>query len=135
MPLVLVIEDNHEIASLLCEHLEHEGYDVDYAADGVTGLHLAVTGDFDVIILDRAMPGIGGDEVAVEIKKRAPAIPVVMLTGFGDIMKQEGDHPPGVHTVLSKPITLLWLACFSTSVPLPRTPIMGILRFGVRNLP
>ena len=45
MPLVLLIEDHHDIAAMVGDHLESEGYEVDYAADGVTGLHLAVTGE------------------------------------------------------------------------------------------
>ncbi len=46
MPLVLLIEDHHDIAAMVCDHLEYRGYEVDYAADGVTGLHLATTGEF-----------------------------------------------------------------------------------------
>ena len=60
MSLVLLVEDNHDIAAMLCDHLEHEGHEVDYAADGVTGLHLAVTGNFDAIILDLMLPGMPG---------------------------------------------------------------------------
>ena len=52
MAVILLIEDHHDIAAMVCEHLEYSGYEVDYAADGITGLHLAVTGEFDAIILD-----------------------------------------------------------------------------------
>ena len=43
MPLILLVEDNHDIAAMVGDHLEQEGHEVDYAADGVTGLHLAVS--------------------------------------------------------------------------------------------
>ena len=49
---VLLIEDHKDIAEMVCAWLEKRGYVLDYAADGVTGLHLAVTNHYDVIVLD-----------------------------------------------------------------------------------
>ena len=62
-------------------------------------------GRFYLVITDRAMPGISGDHVAVEIKKISPNMPVIMLTGFGHIMKDSHQHPHGVDLVVGKPVT------------------------------
>ena len=71
MPLVLLIEDNHDIAAMVCDHLESQDYEVDYAADGVTGLHLAVTGEFDAIILDLMLPGMDGLDLCRQYREKA----------------------------------------------------------------
>jgi DNA-binding response OmpR family regulator len=57
---VLLVEDHRDIAEMVIEHLELRGMAVDYAADGVTGLHLAVTNPYDVIVLDLMLPGLDG---------------------------------------------------------------------------
>jgi len=55
---ILVIEDNSDIAANLGDYLEDRGHTVDFAADGVTGLHLAVVHEFDAIVLDLNLPGM-----------------------------------------------------------------------------
>ena len=55
---ILVVEDNRDIAANLGDYLEERGHTVDYAADGVTGLHLAVVNNFDAIVLDLNLPGM-----------------------------------------------------------------------------
>ena len=59
---ILVIEDNTDIAANLGDYLEDRGHTVDFAADGVTGLHLAVVHDFDAVVLDLNLPGMDGLE-------------------------------------------------------------------------
>ena len=59
---VLIIEDNPDIAANLGDYLEDHGHTVDFAGDGITGLHLAVVNDFDAIVLDLALPGMDGLE-------------------------------------------------------------------------
>jgi signal transduction histidine kinase len=103
---VLIIDDELWSRETLGKALKSIGHVIETAGDGKEGLRKFDEQPYDVIILDRAMPGMGGDEVAVGIKEKNPAMPVVMLTGFGDLMIQEGDQPEGVDTVLSKPITL-----------------------------
>ncbi|HEV2123432.1 MAG TPA: response regulator, partial [Chloroflexota bacterium] len=53
-----------------------------------------------------AMPGLSGDQVAARIKRVSPVTPVIMLTGFGDLMHGMGEQPAGVDAIMSKPITL-----------------------------
>jgi CheY-like chemotaxis protein len=64
---------------------------------------------FDVVILDRAMPGLSGDQVAVAIKEFKPDLPVILLTGFGNMMQAAGETPPGIDLVLGKPVTIAGL--------------------------
>ena len=103
---VLVIEDEAEQRELLTEYLELDDHRVDTAADGREGLTKFSDDRYDVVITDRSMPEMGGDQLAREIKGRAPEKPVIMLTGFGDMMEAEGHLPSGVDLVLSKPVTL-----------------------------
>ena len=55
---------------------------------------------------DRAMPEVNGDVLAREVKKINPQQPVILLTGFGDLMSGAGEKPEGVDLVVSKPFTL-----------------------------
>ena len=63
-------------------------------------------GGFDLVLTDRAMPEMNGDVLAAEIKKINPRQPVILLTGFGDLMRGAGEKPEGVDLVVSKPFTL-----------------------------
>ena len=81
MPMILLIEDNHDIAAMVGEHLEASGYELDYAADGITGMHLAVTQPFDAIILDLMLPGMDGMEICRKLRGEAARnTPVLMMT-------------------------------------------------------
>ena len=78
---VLIIEDNPDIAANLGDYLEDHGHTVDFAGDGVTGLHLAVVNEFDSIVLDLALPGMDGLEVCRKLRLEAGKdTPVLMLT-------------------------------------------------------
>ncbi len=73
------------------------------AEDGSHGLAVFSAEAFDLVITDRAMPGMSGDQVAAAVKERAPDVPVIMLTGFGALMET---RPEGVDAVVAKPVTL-----------------------------
>lgn len=79
--LILLVEDNRQIAEMVGEFLERRGYSVDYAADGVSGLHLAVSNSYDVVVLDLMLPGIDGLDVCRKLRGDAKkSTPVLMLT-------------------------------------------------------
>ena len=104
MPLVLLVEDNHEIAEMLVDHLEHGGYELDYAADGVTGLHLAVTGGFDAIILDLMLPGMDGLDVCRKYRQEAGGdTPILMLTARDTLEDKVAGLDAGADDYLVKP--------------------------------
>jgi YesN/AraC family two-component response regulator len=61
--------------------------------------------DFDLVITDKAMPEMNGDQLAAAIKARAPRLPIIMLTGFADLQHQEAEVSEFVDRVLTKPAT------------------------------
>lgn len=78
---ILLIEDNRDIAEMVGGFLERRGYSLDYAVDGVTGLHLALTNSYDVVILDLMLPGMDGLEVCRKLRHDGKkSMPVLMLT-------------------------------------------------------
>ncbi len=78
---ILLIEDHTDIAEMVTAYLENRGFSVDYAADGVTGLHLAVSNRYDAIVLDLMLPGMDGLSVCQKIRKDArDDTPIIMLT-------------------------------------------------------
>ena len=107
MPVILLIEDHHDIAAMVCEHLEFRGYEVDYAADGITGLHLAVTGDFDAIILDLMLPGMDGLEICRKYRTEAGGRkPILMLTARDTLEDKIAGLDAGADDYLVKPFEL-----------------------------
>ncbi|MGD9264692.1 MAG: response regulator transcription factor [Lysobacterales bacterium] len=107
MPVILLIEDHHDIAEMVCDHLELRGYDVDYAADGVTGLHLAVTGEFDAIILDLMLPGMDGMEVCRKYRTEAGGRkPILMLTARDTLEDKVAGLDAGADDYLVKPFAM-----------------------------
>ena len=107
MPIILVVEDHHDIAAMVCEHLEHEGYEVDYAADGITGLHLAVTEEFDAIVLDLMLPGMDGLDVCRKFRNDAGKnTPILMLTARDTLEDKVAGLDAGADDYLVKPFEL-----------------------------
>lgn len=102
---ILVVDDEARSINLLTRILKGDGHQVEAADNGRQGLNKLRKSQFDMIITDRAMPVMGGDKFAAEAQKIQPGIPIIMLTGFGEIMKDSGVLPPGVSRVMSKPLT------------------------------
>ncbi|MEM8983883.1 MAG: response regulator transcription factor [Pseudomonadota bacterium] len=104
---LLLIEDNHDIAAMICDFFEARGYTMDYAADGVTGLHLAVTGSFDAIILDLMLPGIDGVELCRKLRNEASRdTPVLMLTARDTLDDKIAGLEAGADDYLVKPFEI-----------------------------
>jgi PAS domain S-box-containing protein len=103
---VLVVDDEPFIQAVLSEYLTNDGHSFEIASNGQEGLAIFGSSSFDLVITDRAMPDMGGDQLAVAIKQLVPGIPVIMITGFGSLMEAAGEMPMGVDCLLSKPITI-----------------------------
>ncbi|HET7929816.1 MAG TPA: response regulator transcription factor [Rhodanobacteraceae bacterium] len=102
--LVLLVEDNNGIAEMVGEFLERRGYSVDYAGDGVSGLHLAITGNYDVIVLDLMLPGMDGLDVCRKFRGEAKkATPVLMLTARDTLEDKLVGLDAGADDYLVKP--------------------------------
>ena len=107
MPVILLIEDHHDIAAMVCEHLEDQGYEIDYAADGITGLHLAVTGEFDAIILDLMLPGMDGLDICRKYRNEAGGSkPILMLTARDTLEDKVAGLDAGADDYLVKPFEM-----------------------------
>jgi len=77
---VLIVEDERDIAEVLKEGLEEENYFVSLAFDGLSGLEVARSCEFDVIILDVMLPKLDGFEVARRLRAKGNRTPILMLT-------------------------------------------------------
>lgn len=105
---ILIAEDDSMVREVMEVYLTEDGYEVTMAANGRECLEIFVkeNGDFDILITDRAMPEMNGDQVAAEAKRLNPSIPIILLTGFGELMLSEGEKPTGVDLVVGKPFTM-----------------------------
>ncbi len=103
---ILVVEDEEHQRQLLTEYLKKDKHQVTTAQNGIEGTQKFYNGWYDLIITDRAMPELNGDGLARNIKAIAPDKPIIMLTGFGDMMKASAEKPAHVDLVISKPVTL-----------------------------
>jgi len=103
-PLRILLADDEPLAlSVMRRVFERMGHDVTAAPSGGQALLELGTGDFGLLVTDRAMPDMSGDEVAARAKETHPDLPIIMLTGFGDLMNYARETPPGVDLVVSKP--------------------------------
>lgn len=103
---ILMVDDEPLVRQVMQEYLTGDGHEVETAPDGKAALQTFLNGKFDLVITDRAMPEMNGDLLAEKIKEIAPKMPIIMLTGFGELMKAKGEKPTGVDRLLSKPITI-----------------------------
>jgi DNA-binding response OmpR family regulator len=103
----LLVEDHQDIAEMVYAYLERRGYSLDYAADGVTGLHLAVTNDYDAIILDLMLPGLDGLELCSKLRSDARKdTPVLMLTARDTLHDKVAGLDAGADDYLVKPFEI-----------------------------
>jgi signal transduction histidine kinase len=103
---ILVVEDEPIVREVLSVYLVEDHHQITTAVNGRDGLEKFQAGQFDLVLTDRAMPEMNGDQLAAEIKKLKPNQPLILLTGFGDLMIGAGEQPDGVDFVVSKPFTL-----------------------------
>lgn len=107
MPSVLLIEDHRDIAEMIVGYLETKNYTVDYANDGITGLHLAVTNQYDLLILDLSLPGLDGLELCRQFRESAKNdTPVIMLTARDTIDEKIKGLDAGADDYLVKPFAI-----------------------------
>ncbi len=104
---ILIVEDDKTIATNLYDYLQSRGHLVDAAADGVTGLHLAVTQPFDAIVLDLNLPGIDGATLCRRLREDARRdTPVLMLTARDTLEDKLAGFAHGADDYLVKPFSL-----------------------------
>jgi DNA-binding response OmpR family regulator len=104
---ILLIEDHTDIAEMVTAYLENRGFNVDYAADGLTGLHLAVSNVYDAIVLDLMLPGMDGLSVCEKIRQDARNdTPIIMLTARDTLNDKITGLETGADDYLVKPFAI-----------------------------
>src|SRR5574340_1818074 len=103
---ILVVEDEQRLAYLLRRVLLEERHSVDVAHDGNTGLDLALSDTYDVIILDIMLPGIDGIEVCRQMRAERIMSPVLMLTARGSVEDRVNGLNVGADDYLVKPFAM-----------------------------
>jgi signal transduction histidine kinase len=103
---ILVVDDEMSILNLLHSSLTVDGHTLELANNGREGLEKFKSGKFDLVITDRAMPYMGGNQLADHIKQIAPKVPIIMITGLGNIMEASGEMPKNIDRIIDKPFRL-----------------------------
>jgi DNA-binding response OmpR family regulator len=102
---ILIVEDEHKIANAIKLGLNQENFVVDVCFDGTTGYDLATDGVYDVIILDRLLPGTDGVEICKKLRKNNNHVPILMLTAKGQIEDRVEGLNSGADDYLNKPFS------------------------------
>ncbi|WP_269478119.1 response regulator transcription factor [Hominibacterium faecale] len=102
---ILLIEDEEKIARFTELELVHEGYEVEKAADGRTGLSMAESGAYDLILLDIMLPELSGMEVLRRLRKTSQ-VPVIMLTARDAVMDKVSGLDMGADDYITKPFAI-----------------------------
>lgn len=105
MARILIVEDEEKIARFVTLELEHEGYQVEHAADGRTAVDLALERDYDLILLDVLLPQLSGMEVLRRVRKHKD-VPVIMVTARDAVMDKVAGLDAGADDYLTKPFAI-----------------------------
>ena len=105
MAKILVVEDEEKIARFIELELQHEGYETDKAADGRTGLEMAESGGYDLMLLDIMLPQLNGLEVLRRLR-RTSNMPVIMLTARDAVMDKVSGLDMGADDYITKPFAI-----------------------------
>ena len=106
MTRILLVEDEEKLARFVELELTHEGYQVEKAFDGRTGLELAEKGGFDLLLLDIMLPGLNGLEVLRRLRKEGSSVPVIMLTARDAVMDKVTGLDMGADDYVTKPFSI-----------------------------
>ncbi|WP_141013539.1 response regulator transcription factor [Nocardioides sambongensis] len=103
MARILIIEDEERIASFVAKGLRAEGHQSVVAADGHTGLEHALSGEFDLVVLDIGLPGLDGFEVLDQLRSQGSRVPVVVLTARDSVGDTVSALEGGADDYMAKP--------------------------------
>ena len=123
---ILLVEDDKKIATIVKRGLDAEGYTVEVAFDGTSGLWLATEGSFDLILLDIMLPGRNGFQICADLRARSIWTPIIMLTAKDGDLDEAEALDAGADDYLTKP--------FSFPVLVARVRSM-LRRVGARGAP
>lgn len=102
---MLVVEDEEHVRDVTARLLQRAGYDVSTASDAETALGMLSSSEpFDLVLTDSAMPGIRGEDLAAEITRAQPGLPVLLMSGYAD--QERSPESGAVVGYLQKPFAL-----------------------------
>lgn len=125
---VLVVEDEQQVAALIKQGLEEQSIEVDLAYDGTIGERLALSREYQVVLLDIVIPGINGFDLCRALKKEKPAMPILMLTTLGTTADKVAGFDSGADDYLLKPFEFEEL--IARVKALARRPVAGDVVYG-----
>ncbi|MGC5307662.1 response regulator transcription factor [Micromonospora zamorensis] len=102
-PRLLLVEDDRALTALLADLLAEEGYDVDLAGDGQSGLHHALARDYQLMVIDRGLPVLDGLQLVTRLRERGVTCPVLLLTARGSLDDRVEGLDAGAEDYLVKP--------------------------------
>jgi signal transduction histidine kinase len=100
---VLFVEDEMAIRNAISLFLTATGMECDVAEDGEIGLEKFKTGQYDIVVTDRSMPKMNGEQMVAEIRKYSDTVPIIMMTGYGDDLTPDEKRTIGINLLLTKP--------------------------------
>ena len=100
---ILLVEDESKVSGFVARGLAAERFAIDVAADGQSGLDLATTYHYDLVILDLMLPGIDGSQVLRRIRSQNASVPVLILTARDAVADKVGNFEAGADDYLTKP--------------------------------
>ena len=103
---ILLVEDEEKLARMVELELKYEGYAVTKAFDGRTGLDQALSGAFDLVLLDIMLPQLSGMEVLRRLRREKPALPVIMVTARDSVMDKVAGLDSGADDYITKPFAI-----------------------------
>lgn len=131
---MLLVEDDAQLVALLGGLLDEEGYDVDTARDGHRGLHLGLTREYDVLVLDRGLPAIEGLDLLARLRDQGVTTPVLVLSALGNPADRVAGLDAGAEDYQSKPFDVDELLARLRALRRRHLDTARSLRIGSRRL-
>ncbi|MEG2420770.1 MAG: response regulator transcription factor [Oscillospiraceae bacterium] len=127
---ILLVEDEEKLARMVELELRYEGYEVEKAFDGRTGLDRALSGDFQLVLLDIMLPALSGMEVLRRVRKESQ-LPIIMLTARDTVIDKVSGLDSGADDYITKPFAIEELlarirAALRKTVPTADTPVLSV---------
>jgi DNA-binding response OmpR family regulator len=132
---ILVIEDEHKIANSIRQGLSQEAYAVDVLYDGLKGYDFAISETYDLIILDRMLPGMDGLEICRKLREQHIHTPILMLTARGQLSEKIEGLDTGADDYMTKPFAFTELLARARALARrPHISIGSVLSVGDLSL-
>jgi DNA-binding response OmpR family regulator len=106
MPKILIIEDEKNLARFIELELKYEGYEINVCSDGRSGLQLALSENWDAILLDLMLPELNGMEVCRRIRQTNKTIPIIMITARDSVLDRVSGLDSGADDYIIKPFAI-----------------------------